>query len=122
MTTRAYHQVVLAAVLHRFRKRYEPDPTAFGMVCLSTSGAFEDIVRATESQRGDRGGKAISSDRRIAPGTDYKLDLVPEFVEAEADCNRLESAMVCVGEVMKFSSRDSEIDEWQPVEAVEFDE
>lgn len=41
---------------------------------------------------------------RIAPGPDYKLYLSPEFVETEADFQRLKSRMVRVGDVKTFDN------------------
>ncbi len=47
---------------------------------------------------------AISLVGRLAPGPDYKLYLSPEFVETEADFNRLKSRMVRVGDVKTFEN------------------
>lgn len=47
---------------------------------------------------------AISLSGRLAPGPDYKLYLSPEFVETEADFNRLKSNMVRVGDVKTFEN------------------
>ena len=41
---------------------------------------------------------------RLAPGPDYRLYLSPEFVETEADFNRLKSRMVQVGDVKTFQN------------------
>lgn len=41
---------------------------------------------------------------RIAPGPDYKLYLSPEFVETEADFERLKPRMVRVGDVRTFEN------------------
>lgn len=41
---------------------------------------------------------------KLAPGPDYKLYLSPEFVETEADFNRLKSEMVRVGDVKTFEN------------------
>ena len=40
----------------------------------------------------------------LAPGPDYKLYLSPEFVETEADFNRLKTKMVRVGDVKTFKN------------------
>lgn len=40
----------------------------------------------------------------LAPGPDYKLYLSPEFVETEADFNRLKPGMVQVGDVKTFEN------------------
>lgn len=50
------------------------------------------------------GRDAISLEGQIAPGPDYKLYLSPEFVETEADFNRLKSSMVRVGDVKTFEN------------------
>ena len=47
---------------------------------------------------------AISLVGRLAPGPDYKLYLSPEFVETEADFNRLKKNMVRVGDVKTFEN------------------
>ena len=48
--------------------------------------------------------KAISLAGRLAPGPDYNLYLSPEFVETEADFNRLKSSMARVGDVKTFEN------------------
>ena len=50
------------------------------------------------------GREAISHVGRLAPGPDYKLYLSPEFVETEADFNRLKKNMVRVGAVKTFEN------------------
>ncbi len=47
---------------------------------------------------------AISLAGKIAPGPNYKLYLSPEFVETEADFNRLKSRMVRVGDINTFEN------------------
>ena len=47
---------------------------------------------------------AVSLMGELAPGPDYKLYLSPEFVEIEADFNRLKSRMVRVGDVRTFEN------------------
>ena len=46
----------------------------------------------------------ISFIGELAPGPDYKLYLSPEFVETEADFNRLKSTMARVGDVRTFNN------------------
>jgi hypothetical protein len=46
--------------------------------------------------------KAVSFDGKLAPGPDYKLYLSPEFVQTEADFQRLKPAMLRVGDVRNF--------------------
>lgn len=50
------------------------------------------------------GRDSISLEGKIAPGPDYKIYLSPEFVETEADFNRLKSTMVRVGDVRTFEN------------------
>jgi hypothetical protein len=48
--------------------------------------------------------KSIAHVGRLAPGPDYKLYLSPEFVETEADFNRLKPQMARVGDIKTFSN------------------
>jgi hypothetical protein len=41
---------------------------------------------------------------KLAPGPEYKLYLSPEFVETEADFERVKSNMVLVGDVKTFNN------------------
>lgn len=50
------------------------------------------------------GRKAIALLGKLAPGPDYKLYLSPEFVETEADFERLKPAMARVGDVKTFDN------------------
>jgi hypothetical protein len=50
------------------------------------------------------GTSAITLIGKLAPGPDYKLYLSPEFVETEADFNRLKPSMVRVGDVRTFEN------------------
>lgn len=50
------------------------------------------------------GSKSIALDGELAPGPDYKLYLSPEFVETEADFNRLKPRMVRVGDIKTFTN------------------
>lgn len=50
------------------------------------------------------GTDSISLMGKLAPGPDYKLYLSPEFVETEADFNRLKPKMVRVGDVKTFDN------------------
>ena len=47
---------------------------------------------------------AITFMGRLAPGPDYRLYLSPEFVETEAEFNRLKSSMTQVGDVKTFEN------------------
>ena len=48
--------------------------------------------------------KAVALQGKLAPGPDYKLYLSPEFVETEADFNRLKHSMVRIGDVKTFEN------------------
>ena len=50
------------------------------------------------------GSKFITLMGKLAPGPDYKLYLAPEFIETEADFNRLKATMVRVGDVKTFEN------------------
>ena len=50
------------------------------------------------------GSKSITLMGHLAPGPDYKLYLSHEFVETEADFNRLKSTMIRVGDVKTFEN------------------
>lgn len=50
------------------------------------------------------GTKSVTLMGKLAPGPDYKLYLSPEFVETEADFNRLKTTMVRVGDVKTFEN------------------
>ena len=50
------------------------------------------------------GPRSIALAGKLAPGPDYKLYLSPEFVETEADFNRLKSRMVGVADVKTFEN------------------
>jgi hypothetical protein len=50
------------------------------------------------------GSGAVTLMGKLAPGPDYKLYLSPEFVETEADFNRLKATMVRVGDVKTFDN------------------
>ncbi len=50
------------------------------------------------------GPSAIVFEGKLAPGPDYRLYLSPQFVETEAEFQRLKSTMVQVGEVKTFNN------------------
>ncbi|HXV08336.1 MAG TPA: DM13 domain-containing protein [Burkholderiales bacterium] len=50
------------------------------------------------------GRESITFVGKLAPGPDYKLYLSPEFVETEADFERLKGRMVRVGDVKTFEN------------------
>ena len=50
------------------------------------------------------GRESIALEGRIAPGPDYKLYLSPEFVETEAEFERIKPQMMLVGDVRVFEN------------------
>lgn len=50
------------------------------------------------------GPKSVTLEGALAPGPDYKLYLSPEFVETEADFQRVKPRMVRVGDVRTFEN------------------
>ena len=50
------------------------------------------------------GKEFIALQGKIAPGPDYKLYLSPEFVQTEADFNRLKPKMARVGDIKTFEN------------------
>ena len=50
------------------------------------------------------GPDSVAFNGKLAPGPDYKLYLSPEFVQTEADFNRLKTTMVRVGDVKTFEN------------------
>lgn len=91
-----------------------PDaPTMEELAAVTTqalfSGQFKRDLKDSDSLHWGEGvvtitPHAISLVGRLAPGPDYKLYLSPEFVETEADFNRLKKNMVRVGEVKTFEN------------------
>ena len=75
----------------RYHARFEVE--------LADSDSFhwgEGDVAVSEHQIGFMG--------ELAPGPDYKLYLSPEFVETEADFERLKSSMIRVADVKTFDN------------------
>jgi hypothetical protein len=50
------------------------------------------------------GPEVVALKGRLAPGPDYKLYLVPEFVETEADFERVKARSLRVGDVRTFDN------------------
>lgn len=72
-------------------------------------GRFTRDLKDSDALHWGEGEISIGTDRiaftgRLAPGPDYKLYLSPEFLETEADFNRLKSRMVRVGDVKTFEN------------------
>ena len=73
------------------------------------TGTFKRDLKDSDSLHWGEGvvsiaSSAISLSGKLAPGPDYKLYLSPEFVETEADFNRLKKSMVRVGDVKTFEN------------------
>lgn len=90
-----------------------PAPTASEVQALAQGARFtgqfrRDLKDSDALHWGEGtvsvGPKAITFVGRLAPGPDYKLYLSPEFVETEADFERLKPAMQRVGDVKTFEN------------------
>jgi len=90
-----------------------PAPTAGEVQALAQGASFtgqfrRDLKDSDALHWGEGmvsvGPKAITLMGRLAPGPDYKLYLSPEFVETEADFERLKPAMQRVGDVKTFEN------------------
>jgi Electron transfer DM13 len=71
------------------------------------SGEFRRDLKDSDALHWGEGTVSVSPQQivftgRLAPGPDYKLYLSPEFVETEADFNRLKPTMLRVGDVKTF--------------------
>ncbi|MBY6188335.1 DM13 domain-containing protein [Marinobacter hydrocarbonoclasticus] len=72
-------------------------------------GQFVRDLKDSDSLHWGEGEVTIGTDAitlvgKLAPGPDYKVYLSPQFVETEADFNRLKSTMVQVGSVSTFDN------------------
>jgi hypothetical protein len=90
-----------------------PAPSASEVTALSQGATFtgqfrRDLKDSDALHWGEGtvsiGPKAITLMGRLAPGPDYKLYLSPEFVETEADFERLKPTMLRVGDVKTFEN------------------
>ena len=82
--------------------------SAASSVALYT-GEFRRDLKDSDFLHWGEGKVSISSASialagKLAPGPDYKLYLSPEFVETEADFERLKSRMVKIGDVRTFEN------------------
>lgn len=90
-----------------------PAPTRDAVVAAASQAAYTGTFRR-DLQDSDLlhwgegtvsvGARSIVLAGRIAPGPDYKLYLSPEFVETEADFERLKPRMIRVGDVRTFDN------------------
>jgi len=90
-----------------------PSPSEAAIVSAASdanySAAFRRDLIDSDTFHWGEGRVSISADSvsfvgTLAPGPDYKLYFSPEFVETEADFNRLKSQMVRLGDVKTFDS------------------
>lgn len=73
------------------------------------SGKFRRDLKDSDALHWGEGTVSVSArtiafEGQLAPGPDYKLYLSPEFVETEADFERLKPAMVRVGDIKTFKN------------------
>lgn len=73
------------------------------------SGEFKRELADSDGLHWGEGTVSIGSNQisllgELAPGPDYKLYLSPQFVETEADFERLKSTMVQVGNINTFDN------------------
>ena len=88
-----------------------PDSTAMSQAASKSEfvGTFSRDRKDSDAFHWGEGEVSIGPDAvtfmgRLAPGPDYRLYLSPEFVETEADFNRLKHTMVQVGDVRTFKN------------------
>ena len=90
-----------------------PAPSAQEVAAASSGaryeGHFRRDLRDSDALHWGEGRVTVGSRHvvlagRLAPGPDYKLYLAPEFVETEADFQRLRPRMVRVGDVRTFDN------------------
>lgn len=85
-----------------------------GVVTAASLGAdysaqFRKSLQDSDALHWGEGMVSISKEHitllgELAPGPDYRLYLSPQFVETEADFNRLKTSMVEVGDIKTFSN------------------
>lgn len=73
------------------------------------SGEFRRDLQDSDALHWGEGTVSVSSGSishmgKLSPGPDYKLYLSPEFVETEADFNRLKPQMTLVGDIKTFNN------------------
>lgn len=90
-----------------------PAPDAAEVSALAAkamfTGQFRRDLKDSDALHWGEGTLSVGPDSialmgELAPGPDYKLYLSPEFVETEADFNRLKPTMVRVGDVKTFEN------------------
>ncbi len=86
-----------------------PDATMSAVTQAAFTGHFKRDLKDSDLLHWGEGTvsvgkKSIALVGKLAPGPDYKLYLSPEFVETEADFQRLKPRMVRVGDVRTFEN------------------
>ena len=90
-----------------------PAPAEEEVQALATQaqfrGEFRRDLKGSDALHWGEGSVSVSRGMvalqgKLAPGPDYKLYLSPEFVETEADFNRLKDRMVQAGDVKTFEN------------------
>ena len=90
-----------------------PAPSETEIQAMSTqvqyTAEFKKDLKDSDGFHWGEGEVSIGSDYitfmgELAPGPDYKLYLAKEFVETEADFNRLKPSMLQVGDVKTFNN------------------
>lgn len=88
-----------------------PSAAEVGVVAAKAafSGQFRRDLTDSDALHWGEGTVSVSADAvalmgRISPGPDFNLYLAPEFVQTEADFQRLKSKMLRVGDVKTFDN------------------
>ncbi|MEZ8096962.1 DM13 domain-containing protein [Photobacterium swingsii] len=90
-----------------------PPPTANEVSTVSSqaqySAEFKKDLKGSDAFHWGQGQVSVGPEfitlmGKLAPGPDYKLYLSPEFVETEADFNRIKASMIQVDEVKTFEN------------------
>lgn len=88
-------------------------PTESEVAAMSSqaifSAEFKKDLEGSDSLHWGEGNVSIGAEfitlmGKLAPGPDYKLYLSPEFVETEAEFERVKNTMIRVGEVKTFEN------------------
>ena len=90
-----------------------PAPSESDIVAMSSdaqfTAEFSKSLKGSDAFHWGEGRVSINRDfitlmGSLAPGPDYKLYLSPEFVETEAEVERIKSSMALVGDVKTFEN------------------
>ena len=90
-----------------------PSPSETEIEAMSSqsaySGQFTRKLKGSDTFHWGEGTVSVGNEfitfmGKLAPGPDYKLYLSPDFVETEAQFERLKSSMVLIGDVKTFDN------------------